>query len=138
MTSQVLSTLHHCVFRITLHMVLVTKYRRKALTAPILTRMKEITEALLASWNCELLEFNGEEDHVHILLAIHPAIQPSKAVNSLKTVTARRLRKEFAAHFRKHYWSKPALWSRSYCLLSAGGAPLEVLKRYIQSQDAPE
>ena len=119
-------------------MVLVTKYRRKALTAPLLERMEAITQDLLESWNCELLEFNGETDHVHILMAIHPAIQPSKAVNSLKTVTARRLRKEFAVHLRKHYWSKPALWSRSYCLLSAGGAPLEVLKQYIQNQDTPE
>ena len=121
-----------------LHLVLVTKYRRKALSRAMLVRMEEITKALLESWGCELIEFNGEADHVHILMGIHPAIQPSKVVNSMKTVTARRLRKEFAPDLKQHYWNKPVLWSRSYCILSAGGAPLEVLKRYIQDQDTPE
>jgi putative transposase len=86
-----------------------------------------------AAWCGELLECNGEPDHVHMLLWLPPTVALSDFVNALKTGTSRRLRKEFAAELKKHYW-KPVLWSRSYCILSVGGAPLSVLKQYIQQQ----
>jgi putative transposase len=118
------------------HLVLVTKYRRKCFTAEILSRLEAITRELCLKWEVELLEFGGEADHVHLLLSLNPTIQPSKLVNSLKTVTSRRLRAEFTEHLAQFYW-KPVLWSRAYCLLTAGGAPIEVLRDYIENQNRP-
>ena len=85
----------------------------------------------------QLVEFGGESDHIHIMLDMHPNIMPSKLVNNLKTVSSRLMRKEFSEHLAKFYW-KPVMWSRAYCLISAGGAPIEVLKQYIQNQDQPK
>ena len=76
-------------------------------------------------WSGELLECNGEADHVHLLLSLPPTVALSDFVNALKTGTSRRLRAEFAEDVKRHYW-KPVLWSRSYCVLSVGGAPLSV------------
>jgi putative transposase len=88
-------------------------------------------------WGMELAEFGGEADHIHLLLDMHPNIMPSRFVNSLKTVTSRLLRKEFSKHLSKFYW-KPVLWTRAYCLITAGGAPIDVLKKYIQNQSEPK
>jgi putative transposase len=93
-------------------------------------------DRLLKKWDCHLHEFNGERDHVHMLISLNPNVQPSKLVNNLKTVTSRLARKNFAVHLKKFYW-KPVFWSRTYCLVSCGGAPLSVLKQYIANQDAP-
>lgn len=80
-----------------------------------------------------MMECNGEADHVHLLLSLPPTVSMSEFVNALKTGTSRRLRSEFAKELNAHYW-KPVLWSRSYCVLSSGGAPLSILKAYIQNQ----
>ncbi|MGO3768946.1 IS200/IS605 family transposase [Halomonas sp. AOP42-D1-22] len=127
---------YHCVYDMKYHLVLVTKYRRKCFTAEILDRLEAIARELCLKWEVEVLEFSGEADHVHLLLGLNPTIQPSKLVNSLKTVTSRRLRVEFTEHLAQFYW-KPVLWSRAYCLLTAGGAPIEVLRDYIENQDRP-
>jgi putative transposase len=113
--------------------VLVTKYRRKCFNKDILNYLKEVSESLCNKWEVELIEFGGEEDHVHFFLGFHPCIMPSKFVNSLKTVTSRLVRKKYKEHLQNYYW-KPVLWTRAYCLLTAGGSPLEVLKKYIQNQ----
>ena len=123
----------HCVYNLNYHLVLVTKYRRKCFTQTMLERLKQIFMDLCQKWDIELKEFRGEADHVHLLLSLHPNIMPSRLVNNLKTVTSRLLRKEFSSHLKKFYW-KPVLWTRAYCLLSAGGAPLEIIKEYIQNQ----
>lgn len=107
--------------------MLVTKYRRKCLNKIILKRLETLC------WDIDILEFGGESDHIHLLLNMHPNIMPSKFINSLKTVTSRLLRKEFPEHMDKYYW-KPVLWTRAYCLISAGSAPLSTLKEYIQNQ----
>ncbi|WP_084632169.1 IS200/IS605 family transposase [Oceanospirillum maris] len=127
---------YHCVYDMKYHLVLVSKYRRKCFTDEMLKRLEAISNELCAKWDIELLEFGGESDHIHLLLALNPTIQPSKLVNSLKTVTSRRIRKEFSEHLKEYYW-KPVLWSRAYCLLTAGGAPVEVLREYIENQDRP-
>jgi len=123
----------HCVYKINYHLVLVTKYRRKCLTGEIRDRAKEISTSLLSKWDCELIEFNGESDHLHLLIEANPTVQPSKLVNSLKTVSSRYLRKEFEEHFKKFYW-KPALWTRAYCLLSTGGGTIDIIRKYIEKQ----
>ncbi|WP_076915311.1 MULTISPECIES: IS200/IS605 family transposase [unclassified Pseudoalteromonas] len=89
---------------------------------------------LLKSWDCELLECNGEPDHLHLLISANPKMQPSKMVNSLKTATSRLVRKEFSEHLGEFYW-KPVFYSRSYCLVSCGGVPLEIVKQYLAQQE---
>lgn len=123
----------HCVFDLQYHLVLVTKYRRKALSKQILNDLKTICENVCQMWDIELKEFGGEADHVHLLLSAHPSLQMSKFVNNLKTVTSRLIRKNNPDHMKKYYW-KPVLWTRAYCLLTTDGAPLEVIKKYIENQ----
>lgn len=128
---------YHCVYNLKYHLVLVTKYRKKCFTAPILQKLEAICKNICTIWEIGLVEFGGEADHAHLLLDMHPNIMPSKFVNNLKTVTSRLLRKEFASHLQQYY-RKPTLWTRAYCLITAGGAPLEILKTYIQNQNRPD
>jgi putative transposase len=137
MKKQQIKHLNHCVFNLNYHLVLVTKYRRKCITSAILARLKMISHEIALKWQCDLLEFNGEADHLHLLLSLNPKVAPSIFVNNLKTVTSRLIRKEFSAYLKNIYWKKPVFWSRTYCILSCGGAPLSVIKQYIEQQDAP-
>ena len=128
---------YHCVYKLTYNLVLVTKYRKKCFTNEMLNRLEEIVKKNCESLEIELLEFNGEADHIHLLLEMHPNIMPSKFINNLKTVSSRLLRKEFAEELNKHYW-KPVLWTRAYCLMTTGSATIETIRRYIEKQERPE
>ena len=99
----------------------------------MLKRLEQICTDLCQKWGVAVLEFGGELDHIHLLLEMHPNIMPSKFVNNLKTVTSRRLRNEYAKHLSQFYW-KPVLWTRAYCLITAGGAPISILREYIEKQ----
>lgn len=132
--SVTLNKLRHCVYFIHFHLVVVTKYRRKCITKPMLSRLEEIFKDTLTKWDCELVEFNGEADHLHILMSVNPKVQPSKLVNNLKTVSSRLIRRDFAEHLNRIYHGKPVFWSRSYCILACGGAPLSVIQQYIEQQ----
>jgi len=114
------------VWNMHVHLVFVTKYRRGALTDPILTRCAQIMSEVCVDFGAELREFNGEDDHVHLLVHYPPTVEISKLVNSLKGVSSRLLRKEFWPHLRKHLWGD-RLWSPSYFSASCGGAPLKVV-----------
>ena len=127
----------HAVYNLKYHLVLVTKYRKKCFSETILKRLEEICFKQCENWSIELLEFGGEADHIHLLLDAHPSLQMSKFINSLKTVSSRLVRKEFEKHLQQYFW-KPVLWTRAYCLITAGGAPLSVLKQYIEKQDTPK
>lgn len=133
MANQELSSLHHCAFSLNYHLVLVTKYRRKAITKEMLTRLNEIFDETLNKWDCKLLEFNGEEDHVHLLLQTTPVVQLSKLVNNLKTVSSRLIRRDFKMEVNRIY-RKPVFWHRAYCIITAGGAPIAILRKYIEEQ----
>ena len=133
MDIQELRTLYNSTYSANYHLVLVTKHRRKCISPEMLVRLKEISTRIISTWEGELLEFNGESDHVHLLLSIPPKVAPSALVNNLKTVTARLIRKEFAGVLAKVY-DKPVFWSRSYCIITCGGAPLSILKQYIEQQ----
>jgi putative transposase len=133
MGRQQLQALHHCVFSLHFHLVLVTKYRRKAITSRMLERLGVIFQETLEKWGSELIEFNGEADHVHLLFRTNPTVELSKLVNNLKTVSSRLIRKEFSEHVRRIYW-EPVFWHRSYCLISTGGATIETLRKYIEEQ----
>lgn len=137
MKKQTVKALYHCVFNLNYHLVIVTKYRRKCITAPMLERLKKICTEITLKWDCELLEFNGEADHLHLLLSLNPKVAPSVFVNNLKTVSSRYIRRDFKDELDQVYWGNPVFWSRSYCMLTCGGAPLSVLKQYIEQQESP-
>jgi putative transposase len=109
------------------------KYRRGALTDAMLDRCEEIMRAVCADFEAELAEFNGEDDHVHLLVRYPPKVAVSRLVGSLKGVSARRLRQEFPGHIRTYLWGEH-FWSPSYFAASCGGAPLAVIKEYIANQ----
>lgn len=123
----------HGVYRLSYHLVLVTKYRRKSINAAMLTDLEVVTGGLCEKWGCELLEFSGEADHVHVLFDAPPTVEPAKFINNLKTVTSRLIRKNHADHLANFY-RKPVFWTASYALFTTGGAPLEVIKKYISGQ----
>ena len=125
------------VYDLSIHLVLVTKYRKKVITKPMMTRLKQILEATCAKWDCQLVEFNGEPDHIHMLIDINPKAQISAFANNLKTVSSRLIRKEFPERCAKFY-SKPVFWKIGYFVSSTGGANLETIKRYIQQQDSDQ
>lgn len=123
----------HAAYSLNYHLVLVTKYRKRCLRPEQLDFLKQEFGRLFCEWDCRLLEFGGKKDHVHLLFEAHPAMNLSKLINNLKTVTSRLIRKKFPAHLKKYY-SKPVFWTRAYCLLSTGGATLEVIKKYVENQ----
>ncbi|MGI5488830.1 IS200/IS605 family transposase [Microtetraspora malaysiensis] len=126
----------HVVYNLHAHLVFVTRYRRGAFTNEMLARCEEIMREVCADFEVELREFNGEHDHVHLLIHYPPKVALSKLVNSLKGVSARLLRKEYAAHVREYLWDGH-FWSGSYFAGSVGGAPLTALKQYIEQQQHP-
>ncbi|WP_288373596.1 IS200/IS605 family transposase [uncultured Marinobacter sp.] len=129
-------TKNHAAFRLQYHVIFVIKYRHKCLNGEMLSRLESIFRDVLRKWDCDLLEFSGEADHVHLLVDAHPALEVSRLVGNMKTVSARRIRSEYTEHLKPYFW-KPYFWSRSYCVVSAGGASLETLKAYIENQDRP-
>ena len=126
----------HCVFILHVHLVFVTKYRHEVFGSAHLERMEEIMRDVCADFGADLREFNGEPEHVHLLVNFPPTIAISRLVNSLKGVSSRRLRQEFPG-LRRHYWRASRLWSGSYFAGSVGGAPISVLRQYIEQQDRP-
>ncbi len=119
------------------HLVLVCKYRRKVFTDAMLTRAETVFSDLMTQWEGILIEFNGETDHVHLLIQYNPQTQLSKLINNLKTVSSRYLRKEFPDQVNKYYW-KTVFWTSGYWIASCGGVTVEQIKRYVQSQDRPD
>ena len=132
-----LRTGRHCIFLMHVHLVFVTKYRRKVFTKEILNHMKQIFVDVCKDFEADLKEFDGEDDHVHLLINYPPKVSVSKLVNSLKGVSSRLLLKEKYPSIEKNLHSGK-LWSPSYFSGSCGGAPLEVIKQYIESQDSPD
>lgn len=131
-----ITKLFHCVYALHYHLVIVTKYRRECITVPMLLRLREISAQRCKDWRGELVEFNGEADHVHLLVSLPPNLDLSRFVNNLKTTSSRLIRRDFAAQLARVY-RKPVFWSRSYCIISCGGAPLAILKQYIEQQAVP-
>ena len=99
--------------------------------------MEEIMSSVCLDFESELVEFNGESNHVHLLVNFPPKVSVSRLVNSLKGVSARRLRQDFP-ELQQHYWRANKLWSGSYFAGSVGGAPLSILRQYIEQQNRPD
>lgn len=126
-----------CVFLMHVHLVFVTKYRRKIFTKQILECLRTIFTSVCKDFEAELVEFEGEDDHVHLLIHYPPKVAISKLVNSLKGVSSRLIRKENFPSIRQSLWGG-SLWSPSYFAGACGGAPLTVIKQYIEQQQSPQ
>lgn len=126
----------HVVYNLHAHLVFVAKYRRTVFTKQMIVFMKSICNDICKSFGAELKEFDGEKDHIHLMVHYPPKVSLAKLVNSLKGVTSRHLRKQFKAEVTKYYW-KNVLWSPSYFAASCGGAPLSTVQKYIQNQKTP-
>ena len=125
----------HCVFMMHVHLVFVTKYRREVFTREILDELRGIFAGVCLDFEAQLVEFEGEDDHVHLLVTYPPKVSVSSLVNSLKGVSSRMIRKRNYVSIRKKLWGG-ALWSPSYFAGSCGGAPIEVIRQYVQQQQS--
>ena len=125
-----------CVFSIHIHLVFVTKYRKKVFTKVILKDLKPIFSNVCSKFQANLIQFDGEKDHVHLLIEYPPKIAISKLVNSLKGVSSRMIRKQNYPKIKKSLWGN-SFWSPSYFAGSCGGAPLSIIKQYIEKQNSP-
>lgn len=122
----------HCVFKLHVHLVFVTKYRRQVLDAAAHETLRAICTKVCQDFEAVLAEINGEDDHVHLLVAYPPKVALSHLVNSLKGVSSRRLRQQHPVMAGRYY--KGVLWSPSYFAASCGGAPLSLIRQYIEEQ----
>lgn len=126
----------HVVSLLHAHLVFITKYRHEVFTSAHLVRLEEICQHVCTDFEVELVEFNGEPDHIHLLVHYPPKVALSRLVNSLKGVTSRHMRREYP-ELERHYWRAKRLWSGSYFAGSVGGAPLALLREYIENQTRP-
>jgi putative transposase len=125
-----------CLYKNIANLVLITKYRQKALSNEMLIRVEEIVKETCIQMDSELIEFNGEGDHIHLLVNIHPKYAVSNFVGKIKGKSSYYLRKEFWSEIKAKLWGKH-FWSPSYCVVSVGGAPIATVKRYIENQRRP-
>jgi len=131
--SNQIRTGRHCVFNLHIHLVFVTKYRKQIFIKKHLDCLEKIFINVCKKFESELITFNGDSDNVHLLVNYPTHIQPSKLVNSLKGVSSRLLKKQFSSII-KHYYKRKTLWAPSYFAASCGGAPISILKQYIENQ----
>jgi len=123
---------NHSVFAIHFHLILVVKYRRKVINDKVSNRLKEIFEYIESNYNIVLEEWNHDIDHVHILFRSEPNTNVSKFINAYKSASSRLIKKECPSIRTRLY--KETFWSQSFCLISTGGANIENIKKYIESQ----
>lgn len=131
-TSRAFRTGRHCVFGLHVHLVFVTKYRRSVLTDAAHETLRELFAKVCQDFEAVLVESNGEDDHVHLLVEYPPKVALSKLVNSLKGVSSRRLRQQHPEIANRYY--KGVLWSPSYFAASCRGAPLSIIRQYVENQ----
>lgn len=127
-----LDTNAHSVFSLNYHLILVLKNRRQIFTDEISNRAREIFEYIAPNYKIELVEWNHDRDHVHVLFKGQPKTEMSKFINAYKSASSRLLKKEYPT-IRQKLW-KEMFWSRSFCLLSSGGTPIETIRQYIENQ----
>ena len=123
---------NHSVFSMYYHLVLVTKYRRKVINDSISNRLREIFDYIAVNYNISVVEWNDNQDHVHILFKAQPNSELSKFINTYKSASSRLIKKEYP-DIKEKLW-KEYFWSRSFCLITTGGVTIDVIKQYIESQ----
>lgn len=125
----------HCVFNMHVHLVFMAKYRRNVFDGDAINRLRTIFASVCADFEAQLIEMDGEDDHVHLLVEYPPKVAVSALVNSLKGVSSRLLRKA-RPDLQARYF-KGTLWSPSYFASSCGGAPISIVRQYIEQQQTP-
>jgi putative transposase len=125
----------HCVFLLHAHLIFTPKYRKRVFDGIHIDALRIIFAGVCEKFGVVLTEFNGEPDHVHLLVEFPPSVQLSTLVNSLKGVSSRLLRTQYP-EIDQSCW-KGVLWSRSYFAASCGGAPLSIIKQYVEQQKKP-
>ena len=123
---------NHAVFSLNYHLVLVVKYRKKVFNDEKSNYSKNIFERIGSNYNISLIEWHHDKDHVHILFKAHPNTELSKFINAYKSASSRLIKRDFP-EIKQQLW-KEMFWSKSYCLITTDGAPIETIKTYIQSQ----
>ena len=128
----ILDTNNHSVFSLNYHLVLVVKYRKKVIDDNISNRLKEIFEYISPKYNVTLDEWNHDKDHIHLLFRSNPNTEISKFLNAYKSASSRLIKKDFPL-IKNQLW-KEYFWSRSFCLITTGGAPIDIVREYIENQ----
>ena len=123
---------NHSVFAMYYHLILCVKYRRKVFDDEISEYARNIFEKIAPSYNISLLEWDHDVDHVHIMFKAHPNSELSKFINCYKSASSRLIKRDFPEVSQK-LWNE-YFWSQSFCLLTTGGAPIEVIRKYIETQ----
>jgi len=126
----------HCVFNLHVHLVFVAKYRKKVFDKAAIDRLNALFAKTCSEFGSELVEMDGEGDHVHLLVNYPPKVAVSALVNSLKGVSSRMLRQERPDIAQRYF--KDGLWSPSYFAASCGGAPISIIRQYIEQQQMPD
>ena len=124
------------MFNLTVHIVLVTKYRRKVIDAAMKTELEQVFKSVLKSWDSELVEFNCESDHAHLIVSFPPHKLLSSLIANLKATSSKTMWRKFESKVSKFY-SKRVFWTGAYFVASCGGVTIDVLKKYVQNQDSP-
>lgn len=127
-----LETNLHSVFLLNYHLVMCVKYRNKVIDDVISMRLREIFSHIAPTYKITLVEWNYDEDHVHVLFRAHPKTELTKFINSYKSASSRLIKKEFP-EIRESLW-KEMFWSRSFCLLTTGGVTVDIIRKYIETQ----
>ncbi len=126
------------VYKLIAHVVFVVKYRKKAINKERGERLEVIFKDTLQKWDCNLLEFNFEDDHCHLIVEFKPDVQLSKLIANLKTVSSRLIRQEYPNLSKQYFYGKPYFWTGSYFVASCGGVTVEHLKAYVENQKSPQ
>lgn len=136
-----METEHHRSFRsvylLTVHLVFVTKYRRTIFKKEHIQKLESIFKSICDTRGCILVEFNGEDDHVHLIVDYPPKLSISNLVANLKSTSSKLMWLEFESYLKTIYWKEKVLWTGSYFAASCGGVTIEKLKEYVQRQDSP-
>lgn len=126
-------------FNLTVHIVLVTKYRRKVFKKEHLEFLNEAFKSIVDKWDARIVEFNGESDHVHILLTYPPHKLLSGLIANLKSTSSKHMWDNYSDYLKKIYCQdKRVLWTGAYFVASCGGVTIDQLKKYVENQDSPE
>jgi putative transposase len=127
-----MDTNKHSVFLLNYHLVLVVKYRRKVIDEDVSEFARQTFERIGASYHITLIEWNHDGDHIPVLFKAHPNTETSKFLNAYKSASSRLIKRDFP-HVKRRLW-KEMFWSRSYCLVTTGGATIDVIRQYIEKQ----
>ena len=126
-------------FNLTVHLVFVTKYRKKVFTKSHLETLRKVFDSVVQKWDGQLIEFNGEADHVHILISYPPHKLLSSLIANMKSTSSKIMWETYPQELQQIYWKgKRVLWTGAYFVASCGGVTIEQLKKYVENQDSPD